>query len=98
MCEDGYRSEFGEKAEIEILGEHRRATNEAQSALEPVIAALGNMISTQTTSARTHDLERLIHGTVIWSNVQAAKSLTFETMAEYIESYAQEMGVLLLNI
>lgn len=81
-----------------MLGELRKITKNMQRALEPVISCLANMISAQTTSKRTHDLKRLVRQTTIQNNVEAVKSLTFETLSGYLEEYAGEMGVMLLNI
>jgi hypothetical protein len=55
-------------------------------------------MSSQTTSKRTHDLKRLVRQTQIQGNVEAVKSMTFDTLAGYLESYAGDMGVMLLNI
>ncbi|KAH8649256.1 hypothetical protein BX600DRAFT_111958 [Xylariales sp. PMI_506] len=81
-----------------MLGELRKITKEMQKALEPVISGFANMLSTQTTSKRTHDLKRLVRQTQIRGNVEAVKSMTFETLAGYLEDYAGDMGVMLLNI
>ncbi|KAL3473068.1 hypothetical protein BJX99DRAFT_234399 [Aspergillus californicus] len=81
-----------------MLGELRKATKETQVALEPVISSLANMISSQTTSKRTHDLQRLVRQNQIQNNVEAAKSMTFDTLAGYLETHAADMGVMLLNI
>ncbi|KAJ5158019.1 uncharacterized protein N7500_007670 [Penicillium coprophilum] len=79
-------------------GELRKLTRETQIALEPLISSLSNMISSRTTSKRTHDLKRLVRQTQIQTNVDVAKSMTFGKLAEYLETYAEEMGVMLLNI
>ncbi|OQE41305.1 hypothetical protein PENCOP_c005G08651 [Penicillium coprophilum] len=81
-----------------MLGELRKLTRETQIALEPLISSLSNMISSRTTSKRTHDLKRLVRQTQIQANVDVAKSMTFDKLAEYLETYAGEMGVMLLNI
>jgi hypothetical protein len=81
-----------------MLGELRKCTRETQKALGPLITSLANMMSSQTTSKRTHDLKRLVRQTQIQSNVEAVKSMTFETLAGYLETYAADMGVMLLNI
>ncbi|GFF57147.1 conserved hypothetical protein [Aspergillus udagawae] len=81
-----------------MLGELRKITKDMQKALEPVISCLANMISSQTTSKRTHDLKRLVRQTTIQNNVEAVKSMTFETLSGYLEEYAADMGVMLLNI
>jgi hypothetical protein len=81
-----------------MLGELRKITKDMQKALEPVISCLANMISSQTTSKRTHDLKRLVRQTTIQNNVEAVKSMTFETLSGYLETYAGDMGVMLLNI
>ncbi len=47
---------------------------------------------------RTHDLQRLVRQSQIRSNVEAVKSMTFDTLAGYLETYAGDMGVMLLNI
>ncbi|CAJ2509356.1 Uu.00g143820.m01.CDS01 [Anthostomella pinea] len=81
-----------------LLGELRKSTKEIQKALEAAISSLANMMSAQTSSKRTHDLKRLARQTQIQVNVEAAKSMTFETMAGYLETHAADMGVMLLNI
>ena len=81
-----------------MLGELRKMTKEMQIALEPVISSMANMISSQTTSKRTHDLKRLVRQTQIQGNIEAVKSMTFDTLAGYLETYAGDMGVMLLNI
>ncbi|KAH6961951.1 hypothetical protein BKA56DRAFT_498721 [Ilyonectria sp. MPI-CAGE-AT-0026] len=82
----------------DMLGELRKTTKETQSALELVISSLANMISSQTTSKRTHDLKRLVRQTQIQNNVEATKSMTFDTLIGMLETHAEEMGVMLLNI
>jgi hypothetical protein len=86
------------KRKQKMLGELRNATKTRQNAASSVITSLGNMVSTQTTSKRNHDLKRLVRQSQIQGNVEAAKSMTFESLAEYLEEYADEMGVMLLNI
>jgi hypothetical protein len=81
-----------------LLGELRKITKDVQNTLEPIISCLANMISSQTTSKRTHDLKRLVRQTTIQNNVEAAKYMTFDTLSEYLETYAEDMGVMLLNI
>jgi hypothetical protein len=81
-----------------MLGTLRKVTREAQIALAPLISSLANIMSSQTTSKRTHDLKRLVRQTQIQANVEAVKSMTFETLAGYLETYAADMGVMLLNI
>ncbi|KAF4982149.1 hypothetical protein FZEAL_2172 [Fusarium zealandicum] len=81
-----------------MLGELRKVTKETQSLLEPVISSLANIMSSQTTSKRTHDLKRLVRQAQIKNNVEATKSMTFDTLTGYLETYAGEMGVMLLNI
>lgn len=86
------------KKKSRLLGELRSASKHMQKAVEPVISNLANMMSAQTTSRRTHDLKRLARQNQIQDNVEAAKSMTFENLAQYLETYAEEMGVMLLNI
>ncbi|KAJ5433883.1 hypothetical protein N7491_004478 [Penicillium cf. griseofulvum] len=81
-----------------MLGQLRKVTKEMQIALEPLISSLSNMISSRTTSKRTHDLKRLVRQTQIQNNVEAVNSMTFDTLAGYLETYAGDMGVMLLNI
>ncbi|KAJ6000342.1 hypothetical protein N7481_000751 [Penicillium waksmanii] len=81
-----------------LLGELRKVTKDMQKTLEPIISCLANMISSQTTSKRTHDLKRLVRQTTIQNNVEAAKSMTFDALSGYLEEYAEDMGVMLLNI
>lgn len=95
-----YRAEDREsvKKKSLLLGDLRKRTKELQKALEPAISSLANMMSSQTTSKRTHDLKRLVRQAQIQGNVEAAKSMTFDTLAGYLETYAADMGVMLLNI
>jgi hypothetical protein len=86
------------KKKNDMLGQLRKVTREMQIALEPLISSLSNMISSRTTSKRTHDLKRLVRQTQIQNNVEAVKSMTFDTLAGYLETYAGDMGVMLLNI
>ncbi|KAL3486568.1 hypothetical protein BJX62DRAFT_241900 [Aspergillus germanicus] len=86
------------KVKNNMLGQLRKTTKEMQVVLEPLISSLANMISSQTTSKRTHDLKRLVRQAQIQGNVEAVKSMTFETLAGYLETYAADMGVMLLNI
>ncbi|RKK23230.1 hypothetical protein BFJ66_g15754 [Fusarium oxysporum f. sp. cepae] len=81
-----------------MLGDLRKVNKELQTALEPVITSLANMISVQTTSKRTHDMKRLMRQTQIQNNVEATKSMTFESLTGLLEKHAEEMGVMLLNI
>ncbi|KAJ5592172.1 hypothetical protein N7537_009076 [Penicillium hordei] len=81
-----------------MLGTLRRLTKEIQIALEPLISSLSNIMSSQMTSKRTHDMKRLVRQTQIQANVDAVKSMTFDTLAGYLETYAGDMGVMLLNI
>jgi hypothetical protein len=86
------------KKKNNLLGDLRKSMKEMQRALEPVISSLANIMSSQTTSKRTHDLKRLVRQAHIQGNVKAVKSMTFETLAGYLETYAGDMGVMLLNI
>ncbi|KAJ5888225.1 hypothetical protein N7495_008266 [Penicillium taxi] len=87
-----------QKKKNSMLGELRKRMKETQRAFEPLISSFSNMVSSQTTSKRTHDLQRLVRQSKIQSNVENAKSMTFETLAGYLETYAEDMGVLLLSI
>ncbi|KAE9364437.1 hypothetical protein N431DRAFT_563742 [Stipitochalara longipes BDJ] len=86
------------KKKNNMLGELRKRTKEMQKSLESAISSLANMMSAQTTSKRTHDLKRLVRQAQIQGNVEAVKSMTFDTLAGYLETYAGDMGVMLLNI
>lgn len=81
-----------------MFGELRKMSKSVQKDLGPLISSLANMMSSQTTSKRTHDLNRLIRKSQIENNVEAAKAMTFETLAGYLEDHAEDMGVMLLNI
>lgn len=86
------------KKKNNLLGDLRKSMKEMQKALEPAISSLANIMSSQTTSKRTHDLKRLVRQAQIQGNVEAVKSMTFETLAGYLETHAGDMGVMLLNI
>ena len=81
-----------------LLSDLRRAVKEAQSCLGWLTQRLGNLMSSQQTSTRIHDLKRLLRQSVIRSNVEIAQSMTFESLAGLLETNADEMGVLLVNI
>lgn len=81
-----------------LRGELKKASKKTQVSLEPVISKLSAMRSLRTTSKRTHDLKRLQRQSKIKDNVQAANEMTFEKLAEYLEDYASDMGVMVLNI
>ncbi|KAH7321727.1 hypothetical protein BKA65DRAFT_598853 [Rhexocercosporidium sp. MPI-PUGE-AT-0058] len=81
-----------------MLGDLRRSSKTFQKSLEGIITHLSNMISSQTTSKRTHDLQRLQRQAAIQNNVEAVKSMTFESLAGLLETKATDMGVMLLNI
>ncbi|KAF5660889.1 hypothetical protein FHETE_8740 [Fusarium heterosporum] len=80
------------------LGELRKLSKETQAALGPVISSLSNMLSSQTTSKRTHDMKRLVRQTQIHNNLEATKSMTFDNMIDLLEKNAEEMGMMLVNI
>lgn len=86
------------KQKAALLGELRAGMKEARAAVEPVISCLANIISVRATSKRTHDLARLARHNKIYGNVEATKTMTFETLGGYLEEHASEMGVMLLNI
>jgi hypothetical protein len=86
------------KKKNKMLGDLKKCTKEVQAAFEPAISSLADMMSSQTTSKRTHNLKRLARQAQIHGNVEAVKSMTFDTLAEYLEKYAGDMGVMLLNI
>lgn len=86
------------KTKNNMLGELRNKTKDVNKALESAVSALGNMMSAQTTSKRVHDLKRLVRKAAIQNNVAATKSMTFDTLSDYLEQYAEEMGVMFLNI
>ena len=86
------------KKKTDMLGDLRKSTKEMKKALEPIISSLANMMSSQTTSKRTHDLTRLFRQAQIQGNVEATKSMTFNTLAGYLETYAGEMGVMVVNV
>ncbi|KAM0341694.1 hypothetical protein ACHAPU_009942 [Fusarium lateritium] len=81
-----------------MLGQLRKVRKETQAALEPVISSLSNMLSSQTTSKRTHDMKRLVRQAQINNNIEAAKSMSFDNMIELLEKHAEEMGMMLVNI
>ncbi|TVY73239.1 hypothetical protein LSUE1_G006723 [Lachnellula suecica] len=86
------------KRKADMLGELRTFTKQLQKTLESATANLANMMSSQTTSKRTHDLNRLLRQTTIQNNVEAAKNMTFDSLAGMLETQAEDMGVMLLNI
>ncbi|KXJ87786.1 hypothetical protein Micbo1qcDRAFT_139118, partial [Microdochium bolleyi] len=81
-----------------MLGRLKKENKDRQVVLAPVISSFAAMVSAQTTSKRTHDLKRLLRQSQIQGNVQATASMTFETLSEYLETHASDMGVMLVNI
>jgi hypothetical protein len=57
------------KKKNEMLGDLRRDSKRLQQGLESVISRLSTMMSAQTTSKRTHDLQRLQRQAAIQNNV-----------------------------
>ncbi|CAG8951967.1 hypothetical protein HYFRA_00000702 [Hymenoscyphus fraxineus] len=86
------------KKKNRMLGDFRKNTELIQKAIKSAISSLANMMSSQMTSKRTHDLKKLARQTQIKGNVEAATTMTFDKLAAYLEQYAEEMGVMLLNI
>ncbi|KAJ5933998.1 hypothetical protein N7454_006327 [Penicillium verhagenii] len=86
------------KKRNEMLADLRKTICEINKALQPLTLSLAEMISFQTTSKRTHDVQGLLRQTKIQSNLEAVKTMTFGTLAEYLEIYAEDMGVMLINI
>jgi hypothetical protein len=86
------------KKKDHLLREWRSTIKTMKLGLKSLTLSLANMISCQRTSKRTHDLQRLVRQTQIQGNVEAVKSMTFDTLAGYLETYAGDMGVMLLNI
>ena len=86
------------KKKNDMLGKLRKVTKSLQKAVESTISSLAQMMSSQTTSKRTHDLNRLQRQTKIQSNVEATKNMTFEKLAEMLENHAGEMGMMIINI
>ena len=64
-----------------MLSNLRKDNKRLQKSLESIISHLSNMMSSQTTSKRTHDLKRLERQAAIQNNVEAVKSMTFDTLA-----------------
>lgn len=86
------------KQRAALLGDLKKSIKKARVAMEPVISCVANIISVRATSKRTHDLARLARHNKIYSNVEATKNMTFETLGGYLEDHASDMGVMLLNI
>jgi hypothetical protein len=86
------------KEKDRLLADLKRATKESQSSIGWLTQALGNIISSQNTSTKKHDLKRMIRQSAIRSNVDAVKTMTFDSLAGLLEEHAEEMGVLLVNV
>lgn len=95
---DSPRVKEWKRKKASMLGNLRKETLDRQKILGPVITIFASMVSAQTTSKRTHDLKRLLRQSQIQGNMKAAESMTFETLAEYLEAHASDMGVMLVNI
>lgn len=81
-----------------LLSRLRKMSQTAQNNVQWLTVALGNVVSNQTTSSRTHDLKRLARQTAIHDNVATAKSMTFERLSETLEEHASQMGAMVVNI
>jgi hypothetical protein len=86
------------KKRDKMLGEFRKLSKEGKDSVQWLTQALGNIVSTQTTSTRAHELKRLHRQNTIRGNVSIAKSMTFESLTEMLDEHAAQMGVLLVNI
>jgi hypothetical protein len=86
------------KKKDRLLGDLRRTTKDSQSSIGWLTQTLGNVISSQNTSTKKHDLKRMIRQSAIRSNIEAVKSMTFDSLAGLLEEHAEEMGVLLVNV
>lgn len=86
------------KEKDRLLGIFRKKNKEAQGTVQWLTQALGNIVSTQTTSSRSHDLKRLARQNTIAGNVSAAKNMNFEQVADMLDEYAGKMGVLIINV
>lgn len=94
----GEHDPAAQKQKALLRGELKKVAKEAQVSLEPAISKLSLMMSFKNTSKRTHDLKRLQRQSKIQSNVKAAQEMTFGKLAEYLEDYASDMGVMVVNI
>jgi hypothetical protein len=86
------------KRKDQLLADLRRTTKESQSSIGWLTQTLGNIVSSQNTSTKRHDLKRMIRQNAIRSNVETAKTMTFDSLAGLLEEHAEEMGVLLVNV
>jgi hypothetical protein len=69
------------KKKNSMLSALRKDNRRLQKGLESIITHLSNMMSSQTSSKRTHDLKRLERQAAIQSNVEAVKFMTFDALA-----------------
>jgi hypothetical protein len=81
-----------------LLANLRKLTKTFQDDVQWLTQALGNIVSTQTTSSRSHDLKRLVRQSTIKGNVETTKLFNFEGVAELLEKHAKCMGIMLVNI
>lgn len=81
-----------------LLSRLKQTKRTVQHNIRWLTEALGNVVSTQTTSSRAHDLKRLARQITIQGNVANAKQMTFKKLSEILEEHASQMGVLLVNI
>jgi hypothetical protein len=86
------------KKKGDMLGKLKKQLKALQKSLETAKSSLANMMSSQTTSKRTHDLNRLLRQTTIQNNVETVRSMTFETLASLLETHAADMGVMVMNV
>ncbi len=86
------------KKKERLLADLRRTIKDSQTSVGWLTQALGNIISSQNTSTKKHDLKRMIRQSAIRSNVEAVKTMTFDSLARLLEEHADEMGVLLVNV
>ncbi|KAH8592190.1 hypothetical protein B0O99DRAFT_663354 [Bisporella sp. PMI_857] len=81
-----------------LLSTLRKLSKESQKDVQWLTEALGNVVSTQTSSSRTHDLKRLVRQNAIKNNVDAAKTMNFQQLGELLELHADQMGVLVVHV
>lgn len=81
-----------------LLSSLRKLTKATQDNLQWLTNTLGNIVSIQTTSSRTHDLKRLARQTTIRSNALSTSGMDFGNLSCVLEEHASKLGVLLVNI
>lgn len=90
--------EAAEKEKAAAHTVYKGAEREAKEATQWLIDALGNLVSTRTSSSKGHDLNQIAKKAVVANHVQEAKNMDAEAVAKIVSENCTRLGVIVGNI